>query len=291
MLAKTTAVLATLLLLPTTTASAYVLGAADGNVDAAPIARQLGARTYRLIMDSTIPLEAYAPRVEAFRAQGMVPQIVVDGTGTTVRGKTGRNWQTINYAIRAYQRWPDAYSVSVLNEPDLAGLSACQYARTFRRAYKMLKAAGVRRVLFGEWSPHTPREWTLAAMRCLPQDTVADGWAWHGYDVGADWYGIQHAADIRRFLRSARHDLHTRMGEPLPVYCTEYGMMTRGPGGYGETDAAARWSRALSLASRYGFRQIVAWQILELPAWSRWDSSLVDSTGRPRAAFATIVNR
>ena len=61
MLAKTTAVLATLLLLPTTTASAYVLGAADGNVDAAPIARQLGARTYRLIMNPRPTLPPISP--------------------------------------------------------------------------------------------------------------------------------------------------------------------------------------------------------------------------------------
>jgi len=291
MLAKTTAALVAILLLPTTTAGAYVLGAADGTVEAAPIARQLGARTYRLIMDSTIPLETYAARVDAYRAEGMVPQIVVDGTGTTVRGRTGQNWQTINYAIHAYQRWPDAYSVSVINEPNMAGLSACQYARTFRRAYKMLKAAGVRRVLFGEWAPHTPLEWTAAAVKCLPADTVADGWAWHGYNPGALWFGIDHAGEIRAFLRTIRHGLHTRTGQSLPIYCTEYGVATRGPAEYGEPEAAQAWEKALALTRMYGLKQIVAWQIAEVGENSKWDTSLVDASGRPRAAFHAIAGR
>src|SRR3954468_11960722 len=142
------AVLLAVLIVPSS-AHAYVLGAADGTAEAAPLAQQLGAKTYRLGMDSTAPLEAYAPRIEAYRAVGMRPQIVVDGTSTSVRGRTGKNWQTINYAIHAFKRWPDAYSVSVFNEPGLAGIGVCQYARTFNRAYKMLKRAGVPRVLFG----------------------------------------------------------------------------------------------------------------------------------------------
>ena len=162
-----------------TAAQAYTLGAADGNPAAAPIAAHVGARTYRIVMDPNAPLDAYADRIEAFRAHGMRPQIVVGGTGTTVRGRTTvEKWQIVNTAIHAFERWPDTYSVSVINEPDLAGVSACQYAKTYRTAYRMLKRAGVPRVLFGEFSPLNPLRWTKRALDCVGS-LKTDGWAWH----------------------------------------------------------------------------------------------------------------
>lgn len=275
-------------------AHAFVLGAADGTTQAAPLAAQLGARTYRLVMDSTQPLESYAPRIEAYRAVGMLPQIVVDGTGTQVRGKHGQNWQTINYAIHAFRRWPDAYSVSVMNEPNLSGISACQYANTFRRAYRMLKAAGVPRVLFGEWAPTTqpnPLDWTAAVAKCT-QGVVADGWAWHCYDMNG-WFGIQHAREITGWLnvmRKAKNPIKTRRGNALPTYCTEYGVMTRGGSAYGEQAGAKAWGRAFSLVRKWKLQQIVAWGVTETGANSAWDTSLWDSNGKPRQAVATIAS-
>jgi len=285
----------------TTVAQAYTLGAADSSSQAAPLAAQLGARTYRIVMDPSVPLDVYAPRVEAYRAAGMLPQIVVGGTGTTVRGKTTtEKWRIVNYAVHALQRWPDTYSVSVINEPDMAGVSVCQYAKTFRTAYKMLKAAGAKKVLFGEWSPGNPLRWSDRSARCTNGGgVVADGWAWHGYDANASWIGVKDTKQIRTFLRAMRPLMHTRKGSPLPMYCTEYGALTRALRNHVGVVAAAlsddagayAWANALRQVRRYGIRQIVAWGVMEAPSGSKWDSSLVDSAGRPRQAFNVIASQ
>lgn len=284
-----TVLLATLL--APASAHAYTLGAADGTTTGAHAAAQLGARTYRIVMDPAIPLDQYAPRVETYRAAGMRPQIVVGGTGTSVRGTTTRQGQWITaYAVAAFKRWPDAYSVSVVNEPNLSGTSACNYSKTFRRAYRSLKAAGVPRVLFGEWSPGQPVQWTNAAIGCSSKPITADGWAWHCYDAGPEWYGVTYAYSTHRWLQSKRLRAHlrNRKGGGLALYCTEYGQQTRGVNAVSETVAALRWSRALGLARKY-MAEIVVWGIHEAPTGAKWDSSLTDSNGRPRPAFGMIA--
>lgn len=280
-------------------AHAYVLGAAGG-AEAAPVAAQLGARTYRIVLDSTHPLDEYAAQIDAYRAQGMAPQLVIDGTGTTVRGRTGKNWQTINYAIHAFQRWPDAYSVSVFNEPNEAGIGACQYVDTFNRAYRMLKRAGAPRVLFGEWSPRNPLKWSAATIGRCHQKVTADGWAWHCYDPNPGWYGIGHAGDIQDWLRANRARIHTPRGFTLPMFCTEYGVIARYPNqapdaaaetlARANTQGAQMWANALRIADRY-LVQIVAWGVVDEHPAASWDSSLVTADGTPRASFKTVADR
>jgi hypothetical protein len=288
------ATLASLTVVFSAQAQAFTLGAADGTPEAAPLAKQLGARTYRLVMDSRFPLESYAPRIEAFRAMGMRPQIVVDGTGTEVRGKHGRNWQTINYAVHAVKRWPDAYSVSVMNEPNMSGISVCQYAKTYRRAYRMLKRAGAQRVLFGEFAPTTepnPLDWTAAAARCT-DGIVADGWAWHCYDHGG-WYGINKARVIAGWLkvmRKSKWPIRSSTGRALQMYCTEYGALTRGDHARSEHDAARSWGRAFNLVRRWKVQQIVAWGVAEVGSHSKWDTSVFDANGNPRRSAAVIAS-
>jgi len=298
MLAKlTVALTATIASLTIATpAQAYVLGAADSTTQAAPVAAQMGARTYRLVMDPTVPLDTYAPRIEAYRALGMRPQLVIGGTGTSVRGKTDtQKWRIVNYAIHAQKRWPDSYSVSVVNEPNLSGVSACRYAKTFRTAYRMLKAAGAQRVLFGEWAPTSspsPLDWSAAAAKCT-RGVTADGWAWHCYDMNG-WFGIQHAREIKGWLntmRKARNPVRTKRGNSLPVYCTEYGVMTRGGQAYSEQAGAKAWANAFRLVKRWGVQQIVAWGVTEVSGSSAWDTSLIDSDGRHRAAFNLIASQ
>lgn len=276
-------------------AHAYVLGAADSTTQAAPVAAQMGARTYRLVMDPSVPLDTYAPRIEAYRALGMRPQLVIGGTGTSVRGKTqAQKWQIVNYAIHAQKRWPDSYSVSVVNEPNLAGVSACQYAKTFRTAYRMLKAAGAQRVLFGEWAPTSspnPLDWSAAAANCT-KGVTADGWAWHCYDMNG-WFGIQHAREITGWLntmRRAHNPVRSRTGRALQTYCTEYGVTTRGGSAYSEQDAAKAWGRAFWLVRKWRVQQIVAWGVAETPTSSAWDTSLLRADGSPRPALAVIAS-
>jgi len=277
-----------------TIADAYTLGAADGTTEAAPIAARLGARTYRVVMDPNVPLDAYAPRIQAYRAMGMRPQIAIGGTGTTTRGRTRNgtvDWRAVNYAVHAAHRWPDAYSVSVVNEPDLSGISVCGYYNTYRTAYRMLKRAGVKRVLFGEFSPASPLGWTAAVLdRCAKSDVIADGWAWHCYDSFASWFGIGNTRDARKYLSQNRGRIHTRKGNTLPLYCTEYGSLVRFNGGTTPEDVGAdQWRRALAITRKYDVKEIVAWGITESPSGSVWDSSLVRCDGTLRPAFAVVA--
>lgn len=280
-------------------AHAYTLGAADGSIEAAPFAEKLGATTYRIVIDPREGLEHYAPRIDAYQALGMRPQLVVGGTGTTVRGKTDeQGYWIINTALRAFRRWPDTYSISVVNEPDLAGIRVCQYARTFRRAYRALKAAGVPRVLFGEFSPTDPWRWTNAVVGRCDSEVTADGWAWHCYDAHELWNGIDHAYRFTKKLRASKSRIHSPRGFTLGLHCTEYGALTRELSGRGGTVAAAGgengarlWARALSIAKQQRLVQIVAWGISETHGDSVWDSSLVRADGSFRPAFDTIAHR
>lgn len=287
-------VLAGFLFLPVG-AHAYTLGVADGTAVAAPFAKNLRAKTYRIVMDPAVPLDAYAERINAFRSLGMRPQFTIGGTGTTVRGKTrAEQTRIIRYALAAVRRWRDVYSVSVVNEPDLSGASVCGSTSVFTRAYRALKRAKVPRVLYGEFSPDRPLEWTSAAIqRCARRGIiVADGWAWHCYDFGREYTGIQNAVYIYNRLKRYRRHLHTSKGKTLPMYCTEYGVRTRSGD---ETRAAASWRNALRIArgSRRwpGLRQIVIWGITETGIGSRWDTSLVAADGRIRPAYWAIMHR
>lgn len=267
-----------------------MLGAGDGSPAAAPLAAQLGARTYRLVMDSTIPLEAYTERIEAYRAYGMRPQITVDGVGTVTRGS--HPWQSTNYALRAFKRWPDTYSISVIGEPD-SSLPAAKYASFFRRAYRVLKRAGVPRVLFGELTPFKPMEYTETASARNP--IVADGWSWHCYDWKQKWQGVNRAASIHRMLKRLRVQIHTPRGLALSMYCTEYGHLTTERWGREHYNplppqrAAAYWRRAMRVSRSY-LAQIVAWQIVPTGEDSAWDTSLVDRNGAPRPAFQAVMS-
>lgn len=270
-------------------ASAYTLGAADGTPAGASTATQLGARTYRVVMDPAVPLEAYAARIEAYRAAGMRPQVVVGGTGTSVRGRTAKESQWITaYALAAFKRWPDSYSVSVVNEPDLSGTSACSYAATFRKAFRSLKAAGAPRVLFGEFAPGDPLGWTDAVAKCSKAPLKADGWAWHCYDFRPELVGIGHANQIRRHLDGMRKQIHTPRGYRPPLYCTEYGALTRGGSAVSDQKAAQMWSRALATTRKH-MAEIVVWGIHEAPSGAKWDSSIVTAGGTPRPAFSVIA--
>jgi hypothetical protein len=225
----------------------------------------------------------------------MRPQLVIGGTGTTVRGKTAREgYWMINTALVAHKRWPGTYSISIQNEPDLSGASACRYAQNFRRAYKALKKAGVKRVLFGEWSPGMSMGWTPQILKRCTKKTgpiTADGYAWHCYDQRKEWQGISEADGMKGWLNDNRRLLRTPAKKALSLYCTEYGVLTRGDHAMSDEKGAQMWRNALKLAKRYGVKQIVAWGLSEAHADSIWDSSLTRADGSFRPAFDVIQNR
>jgi len=268
----------------TTVAQAYVLGAGDGAQYPAAPSAALGAKTYRVVIDPAQPLESYTPRILAHRAVGQEPQLVIGGTGTQNHASSRG---VVRAAVAAAKRWPSAYSISVINEPNESGMGVCEYARTYVQAYRSLKAVGVKRVLFGEWSPTNAVGWQRATLtRCkhsskLLRNKVARV-AWHGYgpaiDLGDDLEAVTKAATG-----------HTPM-----LYVTEAGFVLRSAtaaraASAGDTGGVRYWRHALNVARR-GLAQIVAWDI-HSPQTGAWDSGLIDGNGRPRPAFGFIASQ
>src|SRR3954469_2280838 len=280
------AVLAGILLVaaPMASAAKYALGVGDSADFPAEEAAPLPAVASRVVIDPAKPLSAYDAHIAAHRAVGQLPQIVVGGTGTARhRSMTG----VVRVAVAAAKRWAPVYSVSVVNEPDTAGVSVCGYAKTSPTGYGKRRPAGVKRVLFGDFPPNNALRWQRATLtRCGTTSrklrTKVGNVAWHAYGTGVDL-----AAPMSTLTRKLTH-------HRPKLYVTEAGYVLRHrkgnvlaasvPGG-----AVGWWRHALRVASAH-LTEIVAWDIRARPN-AVWDSSLTAAAGRPRPAFALIAGR
>jgi hypothetical protein len=280
------AVLAGVLLVaaPMASAAKYDLGVGDSHLYPAAQSAPLRAVASRVVIDPAKPLASYDAHIAAHRAVGQLPQLVIGGTGTKRHKSTTGIVRT---AVAAAKRWKPVYSVSVVNEPDTAGVSVCAYAKTYLDGYSKLRAAGVKRVLFGEFAPHNAKRWLRATLtRCGTTSkklrAKVPNVAWHAYGTGVDL-----AVPISKLTRQLTH-------HRPKLYVTEAGYVLRHrsgnvlaasvPGG-----AVGWWRHALKVANAH-LAQIVAWDIRARPN-AIWDSSLIDAAGRPRPAFAVIANR
>jgi hypothetical protein len=269
---------------PMASAAKYALGVGDSAVYPAAESAPLHAVASRVVIDPAKPLSSYDAHIAAHRAVGQLPQLVIGGTGTTNHRSTAN---VVRVAVAAAKRWKPVYSVSVVNEPDTAGVSVCGYAKTYVTAYGKLRAAGVKRVLFGEFAPHNALRWQRATLtRCGTTSrklrTKVGNVAWHAYGTGVDL-----AAPMSTLTRKLTH-------HRPKLYVTEAGyvlshrsgrvLAASVPGG-----AVGWWRHALKVASAH-LTEIVAWDIRARPN-AVWDSSLLDAAGQPRPAFAVIAAR
>ena len=268
---------------PMASAAHYDLGVGDSPLYPAAESAPLRAVASRVVIDPAKPLAHYDAQIAAHRAIGQLPQIVVGGTGTTRHRSTAG---IVSTAVAAAKRWKPVYSVSVVNEPDTAGVSVCGYAKTYLTAYGKLRAAGVKRILFGEFAPHNALRWQRATLtRCGTTSrklrTKVGNVAWHAYGTGVDL-----AAPISTLTRKLTH-------HRPKLYVTEAGFVLRHRSGNvlaaGVQEGAGWWRHALKIASAH-LTEIVAWDIRARPN-GVWDSSLLDAAGNPRPAFAVIANR
>jgi len=275
---------ALLIAAPMASAAKYQLGIGDSAIFPAAESAPLRAVASRVVIDPSQPLSYYDAHIAAHRAVGQLPQLVVGGTGTKNHRSTSG---VVATAVAAAKRWKPVYSVSVVNEPDTAGVSVCAYAKTYLTAYGKLRAAGVKRVLFGEFAPHNAKRWLRATLtRCGTTSkqlrAKVPNLAWHAYGTGVDL-----AVSLSTTTRQLTH-------HRPKLYVTEAGYVLRhrsgnvlaasAPGG-----AVGWWRHALKVANAH-LAEIVAWDIRARPN-AVWDSSLIDAAGRPRPAFAVIANR
>jgi hypothetical protein len=275
---------ALLIAAPLASAARYDLGVGDSALYPAAQSAPLHAAASRVVIDPSKPLSSYDAHIAAHRAVGQLPQLVIGGTGTKNHRSTAG---VVATAVAAAKRWKPVYSVSVVNEPDTAGVSVCGYAKTYLTAYGKLRSAGVKRVLFGEFAPHNAKRWMRATLtRCGTTSkklrAKVPNVAWHAYGTGVDL-----AVSMSTMTRQLTH-------HRPKLYVTEAGYVLRhrsgnvlaasAPGG-----AVSWWRHALKVADAH-LAEIVAWDIRARPN-AVWDSSLIDAAGRPRPAFAVIANR
>jgi hypothetical protein len=264
--------------------AAYDVGVGDHAMYPAAETAPLRAAASRVVIDPARPLREYDAHIAAHRAVGQLPQLVIGGTGTP-RHRSMKG--IVAAAVAAARRWAPVYSVSVVNEPDMAGVGVCDYAKTYAQAYGRLKSAGVKRVLFGEWSPKHALAWQRATLtRCGAASkalrTKVGHVAWHAYGTGMDLAVPLSSATKRLVHRSPK------------LYVTEAGYVLRHRSGQVLNSSLFRggvgwWRHALKVAKAH-LTEIVAWDVRARPN-AAWDSSLIDSTGRPRPAFALIASR
>src|SRR5262245_48266501 len=173
---------------PLASAARYDLGVGDSPLYPAAQSAPLRAAASRVVIDPAKPLSSYDAQIAAHRAVGQMPQLVIGGTGTKNHRSTKN---VVKTAVAAARRWAPVYSVSGVNEPDTAGVSVCGYAKTYVDGYGKLRAAGVKRVLFGEFAPHNATRWLRATLtRCGSTSkklrTRVGNVAWHAYGTGVD---------------------------------------------------------------------------------------------------------
>ena len=250
---------ALLIAAPLASAARYDLGVGDSPLYPASQSAPLRAAASRVVIDPSKPLSSFDAQIAAHRAVGQLPQLVIGGTGTkNHRSTTG----VVATAVAAAKRWKPVYSVSVVNEPDTAGVSVCGYAKTYLTAYGKLRAAGVKRVLFGEFAPHNAKRWLRATLtRCGTTSTKlrtkVPNVAWHAYGTGIDL-----AVSLSTMTRQLTH-------HRPKLYVTEAGYVLRhrsgnvlaasAPGG-----AVGWWRHALKVADAH-LAEIVAWDIRARP--------------------------
>ena len=280
------AVLSGVLLLaaPMASAHTYDLGVGDNSLNPGSESVPLRAVASRVVIDPAKPLSRYDAHIAAHRAAGQLPQLVVGGTGTTNHRSTAN---VVAVAVAAAKRWKPVYSVSVVNEPDTAGVSVCGYAKTYVSAYGKLRAAGVKRVLFGEFAPQNAKRWLRATLtRCGSTSkqlrTKVGNVAWHAYGTGVDLAGP--LATLTRKLTHRTPKLYVTEAGYVLRHRTGSALAAAVPGG-----GVGWWRHAMKVASSH-LTEIVAWDIRSRPN-AVWDSSLIDANGNPRPAFAVIANR
>lgn len=293
------AIIATLLVLPAQ-AEAFQLVLQDQGADPAVLATTaslLGIQTARVVVKTDNPR---ASLVQSYRAMGLRVQgaIVV------------KRWTTAGDIRGVLQAWgSDVKTVSIGNEPELNGITSCDYVRLYRRAYRLIRREfpGTK-VGFGEFSPGQPLETLKEMLECPGPRLRADYLGHHPYQFWSDplapptterdwngwqqpnWIGLGNLSRLKRALVQAKARLSTPGGRPLQIDCTEFQYLLTGRYRISQARAAYLWPRAIRQAKRR-CRTLVIYGIGHTGSHSNWgSSSLLDRHGRRLPPFVALAD-
>jgi hypothetical protein len=230
----------------TAQAQALELGIQDAQAPAEQLngwATSIGAGSERVIANIDEP--GVAEHIRAIHAAGRKVILTVGGNGTQNRRPN------FTAALRYITGLPRADTYTIDNEPDLDGVTACGYRRGWLKARRILG----RRLLWGDFSPHRPLTFTLAARACGPLPRHLD-LAIHSYQIDdplahtqrTDW-AEGALGNLRATAAVLRH-----AGIDTTWWITELGYATAWKG---DTYAGWWWPRALEQARRIHAKVLV----------------------------------
>lgn len=265
-------------------ASAFDVAVQDQGADpdvVTYVANQLGAHTVRIV---AAPADPQTDLVRKYRAAGLAVQAAIVVKRDTTPGQ-------IRSVMRAWHG--QVRTVSIGNEPELNGLSACQYARLFARSSALIRREYPGTTVgFGEFSPAT-REYVLRVARCHVRIRAAFTGV-HAYQFFSDplappteksgigsWIGLGNLASFKRALR--------KQHLPSRVRVTEFSYLVTGPYRVSMDQATRLWPRAITQAKRHA-EQLVIYGLGRVHDSSTWGSAaLLDRYGRGTSAMRALA--
>jgi len=232
--------------------------------------------------------------INAARARGISPQIVLDNRSGSGMGDPKKYAQFVALAARHFQGRVGRYSL--INEPDLK-MAPEKYRQLYTRGQAALQRADPKaQVLFGEFSPHSPIEY---AQKVLARGGLtASGFAWHPYQSNDPlapgnnpYWGAGQIGSTNKIAQYIKNmNLKTRAGKTPGMYMTEFGYGKYGNSNVSQAQAAAYWPRALQKARDAGVREIIAYHLTGNPNPNgSWDTGLLNPDGTPRPAYNTVA--
>lgn len=271
--AKATALLAALAFLTaSSSAQALELGIQDDGRTTAVIAQdasEINGRWTRTI--AYIGQSDMAQRIRDAHDAGLKIILTVGGNGTRSRRPS------FTRALRYIDTLPAADAYTIDNEPDLDGTKACTYRRGWMKARRHLG----RKLLFGDFSPHQPLQFTARVRRCGPLPTHLD-FAVHPYcstdplapcDIEG---GIGNLGHMQRALKG--------MGITVSWWLDEFGYVQNPAVDLTLADewTARMWRRAITQAERHYAKVLVAYTA-QGPSWDTRPRSLTWAAIRTHA--------
>ena len=175
------------------------------------------------MIDPAKPLAHYDAHIAAHRAVGQLPQLVIGGTGT-------KNHRSTKNVVDDRRRRREALEARLQR----LGRQRARHRRRLRvrlredlpDAYGKLRAAGVKRVLFGEFAPHNAQKLAARDAHPLRQRRRRScarrsaNVAWHAYGPGIDL-----AVRVKTMTRKLTH-------RRPKLYVTEAGYVLRHRSGH-----------------------------------------------------------
>jgi hypothetical protein len=222
------------------------------------------------------PVPWYSPQGAVWQAAG----VLVDGVPLSMSRVVGNQLQSVinyppkdpdafaEYAASLARRYPQIHAWEIWNEPNISffwrpAVDAKAFTALLQKTYRALKTANPKaKVILGGLSPGAveldavPAPAFLSLIYQAGGGAFFDAVAYHAYGEGALEYWLTGALQGIRYVMAANGDI------AKPVWITEMGCYTHGPGSVSEAWQAEYLLQARSFLANVPFIERVYWYTL-----------------------------